>query len=62
MNAAEYMVEHELNCLPDWQEAKLGAPHQPWLRCFEYAHVWFSWTKVGIAKLNSKGAAKKLFI
>ncbi len=54
------MNEHELDCLPDWRETILSAPHQPWPRCFEYAHVWFSWTKVVIllAKLTSKGAAK----
>ncbi len=57
------MNEHELDCLPDWREAILSARYQLWPRCFEYAHVWFSWTKVVIllAKLfqiNSKGAAK----
>ncbi len=43
------MNQHRKNCLPDWLEAILGARHQPWPRCFEYAHVWFSWTKVVIA-------------
>ncbi len=54
------MNEHELDCLPDCREAILSARHQPWPRCFEYAHVWFSWAKVVIflAKFNSKGVDK----